>query len=59
MSAIVAACKVNEHQPKAFFDLRQDGAFNGGFTISDFEDVGGFGFCQLPQLIFADDHNGS
>lgn len=58
MSAIVAACKVDEHELEVFFELRQHGALNGGFAVSDFKDVGGFGFCELTQLVFADDHDG-
>ena len=56
--AIVAACKVNEHELEIGFELRKHSALNGRFAISDFKDVGSFGFCELTQFVFADDHDG-
>lgn len=58
MTAIVAACKVDEHELEVFFELRKHGALNGGFAVSDFKDVGGFRLCELAQFVFADDHDG-
>jgi hypothetical protein len=56
--AIVSARKVDEHQVKAFVDLRHRGARDGWFAIRDFKNIGCFGFGKLTEFVLADDHNG-
>lgn len=59
VSAVIGRGKVDEHQPEILLDLRKDSAFNGWLAVSDLKYIRGFGFGELTQFVFADDHDGA